>query len=111
MTVIISPAESMPIRQAFALPSRRSWRARMEFAKFARTGLAVSRLCIGTGTFGKQPEEAEANRILDEATEAGVNFIDTADLYPPGVSLGSGASETITGRWLADKRGRFFLGT
>jgi hypothetical protein len=54
----------------------------------------------------KQPEEAEAHRILDKAADAGVNFIDTADLYPPGVSLGSGASELITGRWLADKRGR-----
>jgi aryl-alcohol dehydrogenase-like predicted oxidoreductase len=82
----------------------------MEFAKLARTGVAVSRLCIGTGTFGKQPEETEAHRILDKAAEAGLNFIDTADLYPPGVSLGSGASEIIVGRWLADKRGQFFLG-
>lgn len=50
----------------------------MEFAKLARTGLTVSRLCIGAGTFGKQPEEAEAHRILDKAADAGVNFIDTA---------------------------------
>jgi aryl-alcohol dehydrogenase-like predicted oxidoreductase len=83
----------------------------MEYAKLARTGVVVSRLCLGTGTFGKQPEEAEAHRILDRAAEAGVNFIDTADLYPPGVALGSGASEIITGRWLADKRSQFFLGT
>jgi aryl-alcohol dehydrogenase-like predicted oxidoreductase len=83
----------------------------MEFTKLARTGLTVSRLCIGTGTFGKQPEEKEAHRILDKAADAGVNFIDTADLYPPGVSLGSGASEIVIGRWLADRRGQFFLGT
>jgi aryl-alcohol dehydrogenase-like predicted oxidoreductase len=83
----------------------------MEFAKFGRTGLTISRICLGTGTFGKQTDEADAHRILDKATEAGVNFIDTADLYPPGGTLGSGSSEIITGRWLSGKRGQFILGT
>lgn len=83
----------------------------MEFTKFGRTGLTVSRMCLGTGTFGKQTDEAEAYRILDKAAEAGVNFIDTADLYPPGGAIGSGSSEIITGRWLGSKRGQFILGT
>src|SRR5215813_12987458 len=83
----------------------------MEFVKFGRTGLSVSRLCLGTGTFGKQTDEEQARRILDQSAEAGVNFIDTADLYPPGGALGSGCSESITGRWLKGKRGQFILGT
>ncbi len=83
----------------------------MEFTRFGRTGLTVSRVCLGTGTFGKQTDEVEAFRIFDKATEAGVNFIDTADLYPPGGALGSGSAEIITGRWLSNKRGHFILGT
>ena len=83
----------------------------MEFTKFGRTGLTISRICLGTGTFGKQTNEADAHRILDKAAEVGVNFIDTADLYPPGGALGSGSSEIITGRWLSGKRGEFILGT
>jgi aryl-alcohol dehydrogenase-like predicted oxidoreductase len=81
----------------------------MEFTKFGRTGLTVSRLCLGTGTFGKQTDEAEAHRMLDKVAEAGVNFIDTADIYPPGAEAGS--SEIITGRWLSSKRGQFILAT
>ena len=81
----------------------------MEFAKFGRTGLTVSRLCLGTGTFGKQTGEAEAHRMLDQVAEAGVNFIDTADIYPPGAEVGT--SEIVTGRWLSNKRGQFILAT
>jgi len=81
----------------------------MQFKKFGPTGLTVSRLCLGTGTFGKQTDEAEAHRILDKAAEAGVNFIDLADIYPPGAAPGT--AEIITGRWLGDKRGRFIIGT
>ena len=81
----------------------------MEFTKFGRTGLTVSRLCLGTGTFGKQTDEAEAHRMLDKVAEAGVNFIDTADIYPPGAEVGT--SEIITGRWLSNKRGKFILAT
>jgi 1-deoxyxylulose-5-phosphate synthase len=83
--------------------------ANMQFKQFGRTGLTVSRLCLGTGTFGKQTDETEAHRMLDQAAEAGVNFIDTADIYPPGAEVGS--AEVIAGRWLSDKRGRFILGT
>jgi 1-deoxyxylulose-5-phosphate synthase len=53
----------------------------MQFTKLSRTGLSVSRLCLGTGTFGKQTDEAEAIRIFDKTADAGVNFIDTADVY------------------------------
>jgi 1-deoxyxylulose-5-phosphate synthase len=81
----------------------------LEFAKFGRTGLTVSRMCLGTGTFGKQTDEAEAHRMLDQVGEAGVNFIDTADMYPPGAEVGT--SESITGRWLSNKRAQFVLAT
>jgi 1-deoxyxylulose-5-phosphate synthase len=81
----------------------------MQFTKFGRTGLTVSRMILGTGTFGKQTDEAQAHGMLDKAAEAGVNFIDTADIYPPGAEVGS--SEVITGRWLGNKRGQFILAT
>ena len=81
----------------------------MQFAKFGQTGLTVSRMILGTGTFGKQTDEKEAHRMLDRAAEAGINFIDSADIYPPGAEAGS--AETITGRWLSNKRAGFILGT
>jgi 1-deoxyxylulose-5-phosphate synthase len=81
----------------------------MQFTKFGRTGLTVSRMILGTGTFGKQTDETQAHGMLDKAAGTGVNFIDTADIYPPGAEVGS--SEVITGRWLGNKRGRFILAT
>lgn len=84
----------------------------MQFTKFGRTGLSVSRLIVGTGTFGHQTAQDEAFRILDTAAEAGVNFIDTADMYPAGALPHElSTSEVITGRWLKGKRGRFIVGT
>jgi aryl-alcohol dehydrogenase-like predicted oxidoreductase len=81
----------------------------MQFKQFGRTGLTVSRLTLGTGTFGKQTDEAEGHRLLDKAAEAGVNIVDTADIYPPGAEVGG--AEIIVGRWLRDKRGQFILAT
>ena len=81
----------------------------MQFTKFGRTGLTVSRMILGTGTFGKQTDEKEAHRMLDKAAEAGINFIDTADIYPPGAEVGG--AEIIVGRWLGKQRSRFILGT
>jgi len=81
----------------------------MQFTKFGQSGLTVSRMILGTGTFGKQTDEVEAHRMLDRAADAGINFIDTADIYPPGAE--AGASEATTGRWLSDKRSRFILAT
>src|ERR1700724_3642657 len=81
----------------------------MQFTKFGHTGLTVSRMILGTGTFGKQTVEKEAHRMLDRAAEAGINFIDTADIYPPGAEAGS--AEIIAGRWLSNKRAGFILAT
>ena len=84
----------------------------MNFTKFGSTGLTVSRMCIGTGTFGKQTDEKESHRILDKAAETSINFIDTADIYPGGAEAsGVGSSEIITGRWLKGRRDRFILAT
>jgi 1-deoxyxylulose-5-phosphate synthase len=84
----------------------------MEFAKFGRTGLVVSRLCLGTGTFGTQADEAVAYQMLDKAAAAGVNFIDTADIYPMGPDRGvAGRAEQIVGRWLRGKRDQFIIAT
>ena len=81
----------------------------MQFTKFGQTGLTVSRMTLGTGTFGKQTDEKEAHRMLDKAAEAGINFIDTADIYPPGAE--AGGAEIIAGRWLSNKRAGFILAT
>lgn len=81
----------------------------MQFTKFGDTGLTVSRMILGTGTFGKQANEQEAHRILDRAADAGINFIDTADVYPPGGE--PGGAEIITGRWLSKVRAEFILAT
>jgi aryl-alcohol dehydrogenase-like predicted oxidoreductase len=81
----------------------------MQFVKFGQTGLTVSRMILGTGTFGKQTDEREAHRMLDKVAEAGINFIDTADIFPPGAEVGG--SEIITGRWLSNKRAGFILAT
>src|SRR6476660_2608393 len=81
----------------------------MQFMKFGQTGLTVSRMILGTGTFGKQTDEKEAHRMLDKAAEAGINFIDTADIYPPGAEVGG--AEIVAGRWLSNKRAGFILAT
>ena len=81
----------------------------MQFTNFGLTGLTVSRMILGTGTFGKQTHEQEAHRMLDMAGEAGINFIDTADIYPPGAE--AGGAEFIAGRWLRNKRAGFILAT
>jgi aryl-alcohol dehydrogenase-like predicted oxidoreductase len=85
------------------------------YRKFGRTGLNVSRLCLGTMTFGLQTDESASRSILDRAADAGVNFIDTANVYPLGATEdAAGRTEEIVGRWLADtpgRRGQFVLAT
>ncbi|HUE68586.1 MAG TPA: aldo/keto reductase [Candidatus Acidoferrum sp.] len=84
----------------------------MKFTRFGRTGLTVSRLCLGTGTFGTQADERVAHQILDKAAGAGVNFIDTADIYPMGPDRSVvGRAEKIVGRWLQGKRDQFIIAT
>ena len=58
----------------------------MEYRNMGRTGLRVSTFCLGTMMFGSQMEENLSIRIIEEALDAGVNFIDTADMYVNGVS-------------------------
>ncbi len=71
----------------------------MEYTKLGRTGLLVSRLCLGTLNFGPRTSEEESCRIMDKALELGINFFDTANTY--GRQLGEGVTEKIVGRWLA----------
>lgn len=73
----------------------------MEYRKLGRTGLKVSSLCLGSMQFGWTADEALSHRILSTAFEAGVNFIDTADVYSRWVEGNpGGVSESIIGRWI-----------
>ena len=84
----------------------------MEHVRFGNTGLKVSRLCLGTMTFGLQCDEATSVAILDRAAQGGMTFIDTADVYPLGSPLELvGRTEEIVGRWLRGKREQFILAT
>jgi aryl-alcohol dehydrogenase-like predicted oxidoreductase len=76
----------------------------MEYAQLGRTGLKVSRLCLGTMNFGPQTSEEDAHAIMDRAHELGLNFFDTANTY--GQKLGEGVTEQIIGRWFAKGGGR-----
>jgi len=71
----------------------------MEFTQLGRTGLKVSRLCLGTMNFGPQTTEADSFAIMDKAHELGINFFDTANVY--GWKLGEGVTEQIIGNWFA----------
>jgi aryl-alcohol dehydrogenase-like predicted oxidoreductase len=78
----------------------------MERVKLGRSGLEVSRICLGTMTFGEQNTEAEAHSQLDYALERGINFVDTAEMYPvmPRAET-QGQTERFIGSWLK-KTGR-----
>jgi NDP-hexose C3-ketoreductase / dTDP-4-oxo-2-deoxy-alpha-D-pentos-2-ene 2,3-reductase len=71
----------------------------MQHVKLGRTGLRVSRLCLGTMNFGPETAERDSFAIMDRALELGINFFDTADVY--GWRTGEGVTEQIVGRWLA----------
>lgn len=84
--------------------------------RLGRTGLTVSRLALGTMTFGLQTDEAVSHRILDKAAEGGINFLDTADVYPLGGTVETtGRTEEIIGNWLEKQgpagRRRFVVAT
>jgi aryl-alcohol dehydrogenase-like predicted oxidoreductase len=84
----------------------------MEHVRLGRSGLQVSRLCLGTMTFGLQTDERTAHAILDHAAEGGIDFLDTSDAYPLGGDLSTrGITEEIIGRWLRGKRDRFVIAT
>lgn len=71
----------------------------MQYTRLGRTGVQISRLCLGTMNFGPQTSEPDSFAICDAALAHGINFIDTANVY--GRQLGVGVTEQIVGRWLA----------
>ena len=79
----------------------------MRYSRLGSSGLEVSRVCLGTMTWGQQNNQQEANQQLDYAVANGVNFIDTAELYsiPPRPET-YGATETIIGNWLNNNKER-----
>ncbi len=76
----------------------------MKYTNLGRTGLSVSKLCLGTMNFGPQTTEPDSFAIMDKALEYGINFFDTADVY--GWKMGEGITEQIVGRWFAQGGGR-----
>jgi len=86
----------------------------MDYNSLGRSDIQVSRLCLGTMTWGEQNDEAEAHAQLDAALDAGINFIDTAEMYPvPPRAETYGRTESIIGRWLQQRgnRDRLILAT
>jgi NDP-hexose C3-ketoreductase / dTDP-4-oxo-2-deoxy-alpha-D-pentos-2-ene 2,3-reductase len=84
----------------------------MQYQQLGRSALKVSELCLGTMNFGPRTSEADSFAVLNEAVDAGINFIDTANQY--GGHLGVGTTELILGRWLAQdpaRRNRLILAT
>jgi aryl-alcohol dehydrogenase-like predicted oxidoreductase len=83
----------------------------MEYTHLGRTGLLVSRLCLGTMNFGPETSEEDSHAIMDRALERGLNFFDTANVY--GWRKGEGVTEQIAGRWFAGggRRERVVLAT
>jgi aryl-alcohol dehydrogenase-like predicted oxidoreductase len=76
----------------------------MEYTHLGRTGLKVSRLCLGTMNFGPEASEKDSHAVMDRALELGINFFDTANVY--GEEMGQGITERILGRWFAQGGGR-----
>lgn len=86
----------------------------MEYSKLGRTGLDVSRVCLGTMTWGEQNTEAEGHEQMDYALERGINFFDTAEVYSiPIRAETQGSTEKIIGSWFAktDNRDKVILAT
>jgi aryl-alcohol dehydrogenase-like predicted oxidoreductase len=78
----------------------------MQYTFLGRSGLKVSRICLGTMNFGQFTDENEAFRIMDTALDAGINFFDTANVYGNGYDQGQGRTEEIIGKWFAQGGGR-----
>ena len=87
----------------------------MQYSHLGRSGLEVSKLCLGTMNFGAITEEPDSFRIMDEALDAGINFFDTANVYGRfGGGEGRGRTEEIIGRWFAqggERREKVVLAT
>src|SRR5581483_4190637 len=79
----------------------------MKIKSLGRTGLKVSEICLGTMTFGNQADQETAFAIMDVADQGGINFFDTADVYPLGGDLSMvGRTEEIVGNWLRERNAR-----
>jgi aryl-alcohol dehydrogenase-like predicted oxidoreductase len=76
----------------------------MDHTHLGRSGLSVSRLCLGTMNFGPETKEDDSHAIMDRALDVGINFFDTANVY--GWKQGEGITEQIIGRWFAGGEGR-----
>src|SRR5512144_1931775 len=83
-------------RRAASVAMRRNG---MNYVRLGRTGLRVSRLCLGTMNFGPLTSEPDSHAIMDKALDLGINFFDTANVY--GWKTGEGVTESIIGRWFA----------
>ncbi|MBU1678052.1 MAG: aldo/keto reductase, partial [Bacteroidetes bacterium] len=83
----------------------------MEYTRLGRSGLKVSRLCLGTMNFGALTDEKESFKIMDRSLDEGINFFDTANVY--GDKMGEGITEKIIGSWLeqGDRREKIVLAT
>ena len=77
----------------------------MEYRYIGQTGLRVTPICLGTMSFGSWSDEKESFRIMDKSVDRGINFFDTAELYPvPPKSSYAGTTEEIIGKWLKGKK-------
>lgn len=76
----------------------------MQYSKLGRSGLKISRLCLGTMNFGAITPEKENFKIMNRALEVGINFFDTANVY--GGKKGEGITEKIIGKWFEEKNNR-----
>jgi 1-deoxyxylulose-5-phosphate synthase len=84
----------------------------MEYVRLGGSGLQVSRICLGTMTFGLQVDEDRSREILDSSADRGVTFLDAADVYPLGGDLTTvGRTEEILGRWMAGRRDDYIIAT
>jgi len=77
----------------------------MKYSRIPQTDIEVSKICLGTMTYGQQNTEAEAHEQLDYAVEKGINFIDTAEMYSiPGKKETQGSTESYIGSWLKNQK-------
>ncbi len=85
----------------------------MQYTHLGRSGVIVSRLCLGTMNFGWSTNEADSFQIMDAAVDAGINFFDTANVYGFSGKLGEGITEQIIGKWFAqgNRREKIVLAT
>ena len=87
----------------------------MKMNPMGRTGILVSELCLGTMTWGFQNTEEEGHAQMDRALDAGINFVDTAEMYPSNPEVGKflGQTEEIIGSWheKTGRRGDYILAT